>query len=135
MRHYWRQSILAQLLSAYLLFVLIVLSSGVGFNLVIQQRLQNDVQNADQALAQEIALNTSLQLTDAETSLVKLGQLAAQTNSPEEKATLFRAYQAAQAQVGYVYWLDPVGALQVAWPQTGLLGIGQEFSPPEVVQL
>jgi len=134
MRHYWRQSILAQLLSAYLLFVIIVVSSGAGFNLFIQQRLQGDVQTADQALAQEIALETSLQLTDAETSLVKLGQLVAQTSSPSDVTALFRAYQAAQAEVEYVYWLDPVGALKVAWPQTSELGVGSEFSPPEVVQ-
>lgn len=134
MRHYWRQSILAQLLSAYLLFVILVVSSGVGFNLFIQQRLQGDVQTADQALAQEIALETSLQLTDAETSLVKLSQAVAQTSSPAEVTTLFRAYQAAQAQVEYVYWLDPVGALKLAWPQTSELGVGSEFSPPEVVQ-
>jgi len=134
MRHYWRQSILAQLLSAYLLFVVIVVSSGVGFNLFIQQRLQHDVQTADQALAQEIALETSLQLTDAETSLVKLGQLVAQTSSSAQITTLFRAYQAAQAQVEYVYWLDPVGALKVVWPKTSDLGVGSEFSPPDVVQ-
>ncbi len=134
MRHYWRQSILAQLLSAYLLFVIIVVSSGVVFNLYIEQRLQRDVQTSDQALAQEIALETSLQLTDAESSLVKLGQLVAQTSSPAEITTLFKAYHAAQSQVEYVYWLDPVGTLEDVWPQTSNLGVGAEFSPPDVVQ-
>ncbi len=59
---FMRRSLLIQLLSVYLLFVVIVLIGGVGVNAVVEQQLRNDVQASDQALAQEIALETSLQL-------------------------------------------------------------------------
>src|SRR5436309_11334381 len=68
-----RRSLLVQLLSVYLVFVIVVLLGGVEVNAVVEQQLRNDVQASDQALAQEIALQTSLQLQSAEDSLVKLG--------------------------------------------------------------
>lgn len=60
MSHFVRRSLLVQLLSVYLLFVMVVLLGGVGVNAVIEQRLRNDVQASDQALAQEIAVETGL---------------------------------------------------------------------------
>src|SRR5438046_3885694 len=75
MMHFVRRSLLIQLLSVYLLFVVVVLLGGVGVNAVVKQQLSNDVQASEQALAQEIALQTSLQLQNAENSLVKLGNL------------------------------------------------------------
>ncbi len=59
MLHFGRRSLLAQLLSVYLLFVIIVLAGGAGVNAMVEQRLQNDVQASDQALAQEIGLKVS----------------------------------------------------------------------------
>ena len=76
-----RRSLLVQLLSVYLLFVIVVLLGGVEVNAVVEQQLRNDVQASDQALAQEIALQTSLQLQSAENSLVKLGSLV-QASTP-----------------------------------------------------
>jgi hypothetical protein len=56
MLHFVRRSLLTQLLSVYLLFVGVVLLGGLGVNAVVAERLRNDVQAADLALAQEIAL-------------------------------------------------------------------------------
>ncbi len=77
MLHFARRSLLVQLLSVYLVFVIVVLIGGVVVNAVVEQQLRNDVQASDQALAQEIALQSSLQLQGAENSLVKLGSLVA----------------------------------------------------------
>lgn len=128
-----RRSLLLQLLSVYLLFVIVVLAGGLGINAIVEQRLRGDVQAADQALAQEIALETGLQLSDAETSLVKLGGLVGQTRTTNEIRTLLSAYQAARHDVDYVYWLDPLGVLRLSWPASQL-AIGTEFEPPGVVQ-
>ena len=84
-----RRSLLVQLLSVYLLFVIVVLLGGVEVNAVVEQQLRNDVQASDQALAQEIALQTSLQLQSAENSLVKLGSLV-QDSTPGTMAKTFR---------------------------------------------
>jgi len=65
----------------YLVFVIVVLLGGVEVNAVVEQQLRNDVQASDQALAQEIVLQTSLQLQSAENSLVKLGSLV-QASTP-----------------------------------------------------
>src|SRR5216683_6606778 len=81
MMHFMRRSLLIQLLSVYLLFVVIVLLGGVGVNTVVEQKLRNDVQVSDRALAQEIALHTSIQLSDAENSVVHLGSLIEKARS------------------------------------------------------
>lgn len=133
MLHLVRRSLLAQLLSVYLLFVIIVLLGGVGVNAVIEQQLRNDVQASDQALAQEIALQTSLQLRGAENALVALGKLAVKAATPAAMESTFQAFQAARSDVDHVYWLDPLGVLHVSWPSDGV-GLGAEFAPPTVVQ-
>src|SRR5947209_1843217 len=92
MLHFVRRSLLIQLLSVYLLFVVIVLLGGVGVNAVVEQRLRNDVQASDQALAQEIALETSLHLRDSEQSLVALGKLALQASTPDTMRSIFHTY-------------------------------------------
>src|SRR5215472_16466047 len=116
MRHFLHRSLLVQLLSVYLLFVLIVLLGGVGVNAVVEQRLRADVQSSDQALAQEIALDTSLQMRNAEDSVGRLGTLLLQAGTPEQIASIFQAFQAARSDVDHVYWLDPLGVLRVSWP-------------------
>lgn len=128
-----RRSLLLQLLSVYLLFVIVVLAGGLGVNAIIEQRLSGDVQASDQALAQEIALETSLQLRDAETSVVELGYLVEQARTPDKISTLLSAFKAARSDVDYVYWLDPLGVLRASWPMSEL-SLGTEFEPPGVVQ-
>lgn len=128
-----RRSLLLQLLSMYLLFVIVVLAGGLGVNAIIEQRLSDDVQASDQALAQEIALETGLQLRDAENSVVELGHLVGQVHTAAEISTLLSAYKAARSDVDYVYWLDPLGILRASWPMSQL-SLGTEFEPPGVVQ-
>src|SRR5215472_3178134 len=128
-----RRSLLSQLLSVYLLFVVIVLIGGVGVNTVVEQQLRNDVQASDQALAQEIALETSFHLRDAEKALVALGKLALQASTPDTMVSTFQAWKAARSDVDQVYWLDPVGDLRVSWPPNKVR-LGAEFAPPSVVQ-
>jgi len=133
MLHFVRRSLLVQLLSVYLLFVVIVLLGGVGVNAVVEQQLGNDAQASDQALAQEIALETGLHLRDAENALIMLGKLVAKADTPGAMVNTFQAWKSARSDVDYVYWLDPVGRVRISWPQ-GETGIGAEFSPPDVVQ-
>ncbi|HEV2656662.1 MAG TPA: histidine kinase dimerization/phospho-acceptor domain-containing protein, partial [Ktedonobacteraceae bacterium] len=120
------------MLSVYLLFVAVVLGGGVGVNAVVAQQLRNDAQASDQALAQEIALNTSLQLRDAETSLVALSKLVAQDSTQNAITRTFRAYQAARSDVDHISWLGPLGDMRVTWPP-GEVGLGAEFSPPDII--
>ncbi len=133
MQHFMRRSLLVQLLSVYLLFVVVVLLGGVEVNAMVEQKLRNDAQASDQALAQEIALETSLHLRDAENALVALSQLAVQTDTHDAMASIFHTFQASRSDVDQVYWLDPVGVLQVSWPP-GKVALRAEFSPPGVVQ-
>lgn len=140
MQHFMRRSLLVQLLSVYLLFVVVVLIAGVVVNAVVERQLSNDAQASDQALAQEIALQTSLQLTDAEQSLNALGKLALQGHTPAEIANTFQAFQAARSDVDHLYWLDPLGSYIVACSPHQLppnppcqSGIVAEFSPQDIV--
>jgi PAS domain S-box-containing protein len=133
MRQFMRRSLLLQLLSVYLLFVTVVLLGGLGVNAAIEHQIQNDVQAADQALGQEIALETSLHLSDTEHALVMLGKLAIQDQTPDTMAKDFQAFQAARSDVDHVYWLDPLGTVLLSWPQ-GEVRVGAEFSPPGVVE-
>jgi PAS domain S-box-containing protein len=142
MLHFARRSLLIQLLSVYLLFVLVVLIGGVGVNAVVEQQLRNDVQASDQALAQDIALETNLQLIGAEKSLVALGDLAKQAGTSAAMERTFQTFQAARSDVDQVYWLDTVGIVRVScsplpkkcMDTLGMGGVGSEFAPPTVVQ-
>src|SRR2546430_15667153 len=109
MLHFMRRSLLVQLLSVYLLFVGIVLIGGVGVNAVVEQKLRNDAQASDQALAQEIAVEASLHLSDSESSLAKLGNLAVEANTPAAMMSLFQTFEAARSDVDQVDWLDRLG--------------------------
>ena len=68
---------------------MIVLLGGLGVNMVVEQKLRNDVQASDQALAQEIALETSLHLRVAEQSLEALGKLALQDQYARDDDEVF----------------------------------------------
>ncbi|GAC1399156.1 MAG: hypothetical protein NVSMB49_08800 [Ktedonobacteraceae bacterium] len=142
MLRFMRRSLLVQLLSVYLLFVIVVLLGGTAVNALAEQQLRNDAQASDQALAQEIALQTNLRLVGAENSLVALGDLVRQADTLAVMTGLFQTFQAARNDVDQVYWLDPVGIVRVSCsplPQeckirSGAQGIGAEFAPPTVVQ-
>lgn len=134
-----RRSLLVQLVSVYLLFVLVVLIAGVGVNAVVEQHLRDDVQAADQVLAQDIALETRDKLISAEKSLPTLSTLALRAGSRDGMVSVFQSFMATRGDIDHVYWLDPYGilALSVSSPTSNLpdpLGVGQEFSPPSVIQ-
>ncbi len=135
MPHFVRRSLLIQLLSVYLLFVVVVLLGGAEVNAVVEHQLGNDVQASDEALAQEIALQTGLQMSSAENALVKLSKLVVNDSTPNTLASIFHTFKDARSDVDQVYWLDSVGILRVSWPQPpGGVGLGTQFSPPGVVQ-
>ncbi len=121
-----RRSLLLQLLSVYLLFVVVVLAGGLAVNAIVEQHLSDDVYASDRALAQEIALETGLRLQDAEGSLVALGNLVKQASSPEQIEAMLRTYKATRSDADDVYWLYPLGALRVSWP-ANQDWIGAEF--------
>jgi signal transduction histidine kinase len=127
-----RHSLLYQLLSVYLLFVIVVLVGGAGINTVIEQQQREAVQASDQALAQDIALETNLHLRDSEVSLSTLGYQAMQARNSQAIMQLFQTYQAARNDVDHVYWLDPLGLIQSSYPQLKS-NMAVEFSPPDVV--
>ncbi|HET8843579.1 MAG TPA: histidine kinase dimerization/phospho-acceptor domain-containing protein, partial [Ktedonobacteraceae bacterium] len=133
MLQFVRRSLLSQLLSVYLLFVVIVLAGGLGINLEVEQRLQNDVQGSDQALAQEIALSTSIQLGDDEIALTRLSTILGNAETPDAITRALMAFRAARSDVDYVYWLDSVGILRDAQPADKIV-LGGQFSPPDVVR-
>ena len=132
MMHFMRRSLLIQLLSVYLLFVVIVLLGGVGVNTVVEQKLRNDVQVSDRALAQEIALHTSIQLSDAENSVVHLGSLIEKARSLAAIQNILSTYRAARSDADQVYWLDPFGQVLICLPCQA--NLQPEFSPPNVIQ-
>jgi len=139
-RQLLRRSLLIQVVSVYLLFVTVVLVTGLVVNANVEQRLVEQVQTADQALAQEIAVDTSLKLADAELSLQRVGPIVLNSASPSAIRAAFEDYVVARTDVDHIYWLDPFGAIRasVASPKLGgepdRAGIGQEFSPPDVIQ-
>lgn len=138
MVHFVRQSLLIQLLSMYLLFVLAVLIGGVEVNAIVEQQLRNNVQAANQALAQEIALNTSIQLSDAENALVGLGKQVATASTSQQIESIFSTFQVARSDVDQVYWIDPFGVLHISCSPgktpTCDDTLYAEFSPPDVIQ-
>ncbi|MGZ3582895.1 MAG: cache domain-containing protein [Ktedonobacterales bacterium] len=144
MSRFLRRSILVQLVSVYLLFVTVVLIAGVGVNAVVEQRLRHDVEASDQALAQEIALDTNAKLQGAKVAIEKLGALAAEAHTNDEIAHVFQAFMAAQNDIEHVYWLDPFGGIVVSVKASpnqpnGIgvrddIGVPVELSPPNVVQ-
>src|SRR5258708_36927198 len=111
MQHFMRRSLLVQLLSVYLLFVVVVLLGGVEVNAMVEQKLRNDAQASDQALAQEIALETSLHLRDAANALVALSKFAVQAGTSDTMRSIFHPYQASRRDVDHGSWLHSLGLL------------------------
>lgn len=134
MRHFMRRSLLSQLLSVYLLFVIVVLVGGVVVNAVIEQQLTNGVQASDRALAQEIATQTGLQLQGAENAVKELGSLVMNAKSPEEIESIFQTFQNARSDVAQVYWLDPFGLINVSCSPCQSGSIVAEFQPQAIVE-
>jgi PAS domain S-box-containing protein len=144
---YLRRSLLVQLVSVYLLFVLVVLITGVAVNAKVEQRLRDDVQAADQALAQEIAEQTGQRMADALRSLPQLSGLALQVGTRDqaardEMAREFESFMDARSDILHVSWLDPIGSVLVSVARSSSSSapvpdnsnvVAPEFSPTSVV--
>jgi signal transduction histidine kinase len=137
MTRFPRRSLLIQLVSVYLAFVLVVLVAAISENTLAEQRLRKDVEASDQALAVEIALTAQAQMNVAATSLVTLGKLAQRAGTLPAITSTFQAFVAARNDVEHVYWLDSVGhvLVSVRSPTSApdAVGIGAEFSPGQVI--
>lgn len=127
-----RRSLLMQLLSVYLIFVLIVLATGIEADRVGQQQLVAEIQTTDVALAQEIAFDTNSRLVSIESSLVALSQLATvRQGVAEDMLETFKAFKISRHDVDQVYWLDTAGALRASEP-LNLRTMGANFFSPAV---
>jgi signal transduction histidine kinase/HAMP domain-containing protein len=112
-----RRSLLVRLLGAYLLFVALVLGTGLAVNLLMQRQLRADVQAADLALAQSIALDIDDKLRSAYESLAELGTLdPVRRDNRAAMEQAFRAFRLARRDIDGVYWLDAGGVLRVSAP-------------------
>lgn len=112
-----RRSLLVQLLGVYLVFVLIVIGSGVEVDAVGQRQIRDQIRTNDLVLAQEVAFDTYTTISSVETSLVEFDWAVASTvHNPIDMASMFAAFKTARSDVGRVYWLDANGILQVSVP-------------------
>jgi len=117
MWRFMQRSLLRQLLGVYLVFVTVVLSTGLAVNGGVQDRLRAEVQASDLALAQAIALETGDALRDARDSLRDLGDLpAVRAADLPTMAAAFAAFKVARRDVDRVYWLDAAGIMRVSVP-------------------
>ena len=117
MVHLIRRSLLMQVLGVYLLFVIIVLATGLGSNAVAQQQLRAEVQTTDLALGQEVALDIYSRINSVEDSLVVLSpSTAASAGSTSQMNQLLSTFKIGRDDVDLVYWLDTHGAILVSAP-------------------
>ncbi len=129
-------SLLIHLLSGYLLFVLIVLGTGFIVNMVVQQELQSQVQASDLALAQEMAIETSIKLDNAKVSVADLSQQQkVRQGDLVAMQQIFSAFKMARPDIDRIYWLDAGGVLRVSVPEDPLtLGVDFSNDPLSVYQ-
>lgn len=112
-----RRSLLNQLLGLYLLFVGLVLITGLFVNNFVQQQLRTETHNSDLRLANSIAVETDGRLHDARISLAALAKNShVILDNPEETLEAFQAFMAARPDVDRIYWLDPNGILKQSLP-------------------
>jgi signal transduction histidine kinase len=131
-----QQSLLMQLLCGYLLFVLIVLGTGFIVNTFVEQELQAQVQASDLALAQEMAIETSIKLGNSMTSLANLSQQpAVREGDVAQMQRMFSAFKLARRDIDRIYWLDGHGVLRVSAPEDPrTLGVDFSQDPLSVYQ-
>lgn len=114
-----RRSLLMQLLSVYLIFVLIVLATGLEAANVGERQLVNEIQTTDVALAQQIAFDTEARVTSVENSLVALSQLPPIRDGViDDMDESFNAFRVSQRDVDQVFWLDATGAMRASAPES-----------------
>ena len=112
-----RHSLLTRLLGTYLLFVVIVLTTAFVVRQIMEQQLLRDVQAADLALAQSIALDVDAKLASARASIADLSALdEVRGGDLTAMQPIFRAFLLARPDIDRVYWLDANGILRASVP-------------------
>ncbi len=129
-----RRSLLMQLLCVYLVFVLIVLATGIEADRVGQGQLVTEIQSTDVALAQEIAFDTDTRVTSIENSLVALSQLPTMREGVgDDMLEAFTAFKVSRHDIDQIYWLDATGVMQASEP-VNLRTLGASFSTQPLFQ-
>src|SRR5215210_135757 len=109
-----RQSLLAQMLGGFLLFVAILAAGGLALISLVQRQMQDNVQVADLALANAMALEASNRMEQARQSVAALAGLGAvQQGDLAAMERAFAAFKAARPDLDRVYWIDAGGIMQV----------------------
>lgn len=112
-----RQSLLAQLLGGYLLFVAVVFGGGLALSVVVERQLVAGSRAADLALATTVALETAGRLDQARAAVAALAELeGVRGGDPGAMGRAFAAFLAARPDVDRVYWLDAAGLMTVSLP-------------------
>lgn len=124
-----RRDLGLQLLALYLLFVGPVIVAALTFDALAGARLQHDVNAADLALAQSIALETDASLQNA---LRTVSELA---HNPDVLAldidrlpTIFASIATARSEVNLIYLLDANGIMLYHFPEGPGSTVGTDFS-------
>src|SRR5690242_3066588 len=128
------QSLLRQLLGLYLIFVGLVLGTGVLVNFMVQQQLRAETQANDLTLAHSLAVETDTRLRAAKAALAELAKNQ-DIIQPDDAATVttFRTFKAARPELDRIYWLDPTGTLQLSVPDD-VRSRGSDFSKSRFFQ-
>lgn len=134
MIQWFRQSLLRQVFSGYLLFGSVIIGVGLAMNGIVRQQLMREFQASDQALGQAIAVQTDSRLQNARDSLVALAALdpaifTASAYPAMENA--FKAFKAARPDIDRVYWIDRRGHMQVSVPYD-IRTLGTDFSEERI---
>ncbi|HEY7848841.1 MAG TPA: cache domain-containing protein, partial [Ktedonobacterales bacterium] len=129
-----RRSLLIQFVSVYIIFVLIVLATGVEADQIGQRQFQAAIQSTDVSLAQQVAFDTGSRLSEVENSLVALGQLpTVRAGVSDDMLETFQAFRVARHDVDQVYWLDTSGMLRASVP-ANLRTLGASFAADPLYQ-
>lgn len=126
-----RRSLLIQFVSVYIVFVLIVLATGIEADQIGQRQFQDAIQTADVSLAQQVAFDTSSRLAYIENSLVAFSQLpVVRAGVSDDMLVSFAAFRIARHDVDQVFWLDTSGVLRASVPANlRTLGASYQASP------
>ena len=125
----FRRDLGLQLLALYLLFVGPVIVAALIFDSFAGARLQDDVQDADLALARAIALETDASLQNALHTVERLAAAPeVQTLDITRLGLLFAPVAVARDEVNLIYLLDARGIMLYHYPEGPGSTVGVDFS-------
>lgn len=124
-----------QVLVFYLIFVGLVAAAAIIFNLLASERLRRDVEAADLALAQAIALETDAILLNAIHTVEALAQQPAVINGDlAAMNALFGNLAHGRSDINLIYRLDSDGIMRFHYPVEPGSTVGVDFSFREYFQ-